>query len=525
MKRLALLPLLLASTALAQAPSPAQMGITQGTPQSLQYLDKNKNWVPVGALNDVRQFGAKCDNATDDLAAINAALAAVKAVYIPSGTCQINGTINVTQNGSVIAGAGMAASNLISASSNLPVIKVAAGLEQVTLSGFTVDRSVTATSGGDGLDFTAGGISARVTAVRARNHWHGFDLGGIANGQLFQDLADQNYGDGFHLTNSTANQAGQWEFIDSSSVFNNGYGISVTASPNTTMPMLPWIGNNVFANTLGGAYFTGSSTGKTADIQICGGGFSSNGSHNIYLDFVVNNASVGCGVLVELAGQTATGRGAATPASNTGRGIFATGGVGSLSVGSALIYANSREGMVSGAFRTQVTGATVLGNGMAAPGTLHGINIQNTTAGSTGMVTGTTSGNLNGGSSVQGYGVLIQDGTSATITGNDLCFNAVDPIQLPTNSTSASVQGNLCAVYQQSGIGNIAAASFNKVITHGMTKPPTQVIVAANSPPGVAPNEVGIWADTFTSTTFTVHLTNSTTTGVNFSWVAKVFNY
>ena len=48
---LALLALLLATAAQAQAPSPAQMGITQTSPQVLQTLDNTKTWVPLGGVN------------------------------------------------------------------------------------------------------------------------------------------------------------------------------------------------------------------------------------------------------------------------------------------------------------------------------------------------------------------------------------------------------------------------------------------------------------------------------------------
>jgi hypothetical protein len=71
----ALLPLLLSSTALAQAPSPAQMGITSSTmPEVLQTLDNTNTWVPIGTVdptshtfsasaspNDIRAYGGVAD--------------------------------------------------------------------------------------------------------------------------------------------------------------------------------------------------------------------------------------------------------------------------------------------------------------------------------------------------------------------------------------------------------------------------------------------------------------------------------
>ena len=100
MKTLAtLLAFLLAAAAQAQAPSPAQMGITSTTtPEVLQTLDSSKTWVPLGTVDatnhvftafggagtDVRAFGCVAYGVTDQGACINNALAkAPGCVIIP----------------------------------------------------------------------------------------------------------------------------------------------------------------------------------------------------------------------------------------------------------------------------------------------------------------------------------------------------------------------------------------------------------------------------------------------------------
>jgi hypothetical protein len=105
--RFALLALLLATAAHAQAPSPAQMGITSTTtPEVLQTLDSTKTWVPLGTVDptnhvwsgfgagtDVRTFGCKADG-SDQTACINNALtSALDCVIIPA-----------TQNGFTVNG-------------------------------------------------------------------------------------------------------------------------------------------------------------------------------------------------------------------------------------------------------------------------------------------------------------------------------------------------------------------------------------------------------------------------------------
>jgi hypothetical protein len=108
---LALAITLLASSAFAQAPSPAQMGITAGTPQTLEVLDSSKTWVPLGTVSnsaftgygagtDVRSFGCKADGTTDQTSCINNALTnAPDCVIIPATANGFYsaGTITVTR--------------------------------------------------------------------------------------------------------------------------------------------------------------------------------------------------------------------------------------------------------------------------------------------------------------------------------------------------------------------------------------------------------------------------------------------
>lgn len=104
MKRLFALAFLVPFAARAQAPAPAQMGVTETTPQTLNVLDRNNNWVTVGSfppggpftvlggtsnspLRSVMAYGAVGDGATDDTAAINACLNDVPS----GGGCLVGG--------------------------------------------------------------------------------------------------------------------------------------------------------------------------------------------------------------------------------------------------------------------------------------------------------------------------------------------------------------------------------------------------------------------------------------------------
>ncbi|WP_025886465.1 glycosyl hydrolase family 28-related protein [Asaia prunellae] len=104
--------------------------------------------------------GAKCDGTTDDTVAINAVLSAYNNVAIPQGIskCLVSSPINITRNGTTLVGAGQTSVTFVSNSATAPVISVAAGLSNYTLSGFSVDRSVAPTSDtARGIDTSGGG--------------------------------------------------------------------------------------------------------------------------------------------------------------------------------------------------------------------------------------------------------------------------------------------------------------------------------------------------------------------------------
>jgi hypothetical protein len=81
--------LLALSAAYAQAPSPAQMGITQPPVTFLEVLDQNKLWQPVGS-GGVRIIGLDASGGTDVTAKLDAILASsTQCWFLPAGTYQI----------------------------------------------------------------------------------------------------------------------------------------------------------------------------------------------------------------------------------------------------------------------------------------------------------------------------------------------------------------------------------------------------------------------------------------------------
>ena len=134
--RLSILPItltsmLLSGTAIAAAPSVAEMGVDPTTsPESLLVQDKNGAWVTFGrftpgvnrsteggALYNLKNdFGAACDGVTDDTAAIQSWLAKAASgvrLVIPAGVCNFNTPLaSPTVNNFTISGSGVANSVL-----------------------------------------------------------------------------------------------------------------------------------------------------------------------------------------------------------------------------------------------------------------------------------------------------------------------------------------------------------------------------------------------------------------------------
>ena len=478
----------------------------------------------VGGVN-IKSMGAKCDGATDDTVALNATLAANRVVLISAGTgtCMVSGPINIVLDNSILAGSGFNSVTFKSTVAATPVIKVAAGLTKVTLHGFSVDRSIPATAGGNGIDYTAGGIDAIVNNILSQNQWYGFALGPIAYGLRSENFALNNYSDGFHYTNLVGNATSQWTGTHNLSQANDGWGYNYVATVGAGGGLIPLmqLNDTSFGNTLGGVAYHGSPGGPIYDVVVMGGVYGSDGGPELYFDTYGGQHRVGGGALIELAGQAPTGRNLLTAPKFVGRGIDITGANNDVTIGQVLVSSNSQDGLASGAQRTVVSGAaTFADNGQASIGTYSGMYFNNNAINATVVVTGARSGNANNPNNAQGTGIGLLSGVNASIIGNDLTRNAVAGLAVGTNATSLTAYGNLGAVTSTSGVGNIPVGATSVVITHGMSFTPTQTVVTPTTFQGSG----NIWVDTITATTFTVHLSVSYTSLVGFSWLAKIFN-
>ncbi|GBQ84030.1 hypothetical protein AA13595_1305 [Gluconacetobacter johannae DSM 13595] len=464
--------------------------------------------------------GARCDGVTDDTAAINAVLAAYRNVSIPHGIsqCNVSGTILIP-NGESLVGSGVTAATFMSTSSTAPLMRVAAGADNFTLSGFTLDRNVVPTaSSAAGLNILGGTNQGTITNVKARDQWYGFALGGASSALIWNVLSENNYSDGFYITNSLQFQTAQWNMLNVVSQLNDGAGFNVVSTPGTNMVLLPWEDTGTFANTQGGYRFQGRSDAPITNINLQSVGASTDGDTELFFDTYGGHITIGGGGFVEAAGTDRTGsHGRPTAASHTGFGIYFSGSVQDVSLGQLLVFDNSQAGIDGGPYRFSATGTLLLQNGANQTGAC-GINLNNVTAGNTVQITGIRSGNLNT-TSPQGSGVCLVNGAGVTITGSDLSFNSGQPVYVQNGYNGLTAYGNVGWVTSSAGAATIPAGSYTVTVNHGLSAPPAYVV---GSPVTQLSSGTTYWVDTTTEDSFVLHISGAQTSDTIFNWNARM---
>jgi hypothetical protein len=142
---------------------------------------------------DVRSYGAKCDGATDDATAINAALNSTGStgggtVWVPSGTCKVKSTITIPYHVTLM-GMGRRSSIISAGATNMnPIIQFGAGSQNVIQDLEIQANSAGANTSGAAISTATFGYVTDGAAIR--NVWIngpciGIDLSG--NTQTVED--------------------------------------------------------------------------------------------------------------------------------------------------------------------------------------------------------------------------------------------------------------------------------------------------------------------------------------------------
>lgn len=375
----------------------------------------------LGDFTNVVDYGAVADNTTDCSAAFANALAAAvarghKRVYVPGAATfyRLASTVTTSNSGVTWFGDGPHATKIRTESTG-PGFDVAQGLIGVSHQHFMLDRTAgTAGAGKDGIRYSTSTEQAVLRNLYLSHHQLGLNLGGTNYSYAEELLLSDNYSHGVGLaSNSTINTL-QWTFYKCLAQHNDGYGLYVNTTAGTGQSSVGDISLfSTYANKAGGMAFVGASGKAIQGLRIFGGFVGEDGGSGVTLDTYNSVEHKIEGMFAEIAGVSACGVGASTPATNVGNGMLVTANNGPVTIKNCVIVSNSYSGISMSASRGHIVGCTLRANGLAGvSGERNGIRIF---AGETSVVGCTSKGHVN-------FGVY-SDVDGSHVVGNDLREN------------------------------------------------------------------------------------------------------
>jgi hypothetical protein len=364
---------------------------------------------------------------TDDTAAIQRALNASAAVYLPGPTYTISSPgLTISNPNAQVFGAGMFATTINYVGTTGAAVTVTGTNAQ--LSNFSVTRSGgTPVAGATGINAGANLAYPILQNLYVTGHFDGVVLGSSARGAAINIFSEKNFEHGFVLNNSIGSQTNQWDLFWPLSQKNDGRGYVVTSNSTDSQLILgTWFHPTSFANTSGGILIQGSSGHPVNDAWIIHPVLSTDGADELsFNSFGRNNFVIGG--LIELAGTGLTGHAMSTAASNVGNGLIANANeVGWLNVIGGVYDSNSFAGIASVAAGILLSGVTSTNNGQS------GLNRNGFSTTQSAIINGGEFKNTGGGAA-QAFGIFASDGSKVIVSGANLTPNATAATGATTN--------------------------------------------------------------------------------------------
>lgn len=410
---------------------------------------------------DAEDFGAIGNGAFDDTPAINAALTAGKKVRLACKNYKISTSISISASGQALIGGGWGCTTITAANTNLPAITIAAGISNFDLQGFTVTRTGTAVSGGDGVKVLGSIATSHIAGLRVANHYRGVVLD-VTDYSLFErSIVEKNQSDGVLISNSIANGQLQWSMRDVLAQMNGGSGFAIVSTAGPSQVTLGTYSNlAAFGNSGHGLKAVGSAGVPVQGVRIDGGFFGQDGASEIYLDTYGSQHKIDA-VFVELAGTSTTGPVLLTPATNVGSGVEITANNDYTQIVSVHSYANSFDGVATSGVETLIVGGRIQNNGQAASaGRRNGVN---NPAGRL-SVAGSLIGNTAGAS--QQYGVFAANGANVSVGTTDLTNNATACYSATSNQSETVMGLNTPSTCN---VGHLSSPTFDSAGSANIT--------------------------------------------------------
>lgn len=410
----------------------------QAGPIPLAELDANLSYISDKVI-EVTDFGAVGDGIHDDTNAFIDALNSEPFIGIPAGRWMIETAAIALQGGKLI-GCGATACTVVITNASLPGITINAHINNAEIAGFTLDRNIAATLGGNGIDTSTVTIGqSQIHDMQLRNHYNNLALGPTDYGLVYRVLSELAYNNGFFQTNTAGDGAVQWNYSDTLAQKCNlhAYLIQTIAGP-VHMTVGDMINIRAFACSGRGLIALGLPGVPLEGLRVRGAFVGENGESGVYCDTYGSEIAL-ANVFSELAGTSGTGRTLATAPSGVGAGIEITGNNGVTQITSPQCVANCYDGVYAAGTYNTVSNPTCRNNGISlAVGRRGGLNF----AAGTSSVVGGFSGNTNGGTTQQ-YGMIAADGNNVTRSGIIYAGNFTADENILANATGLSGSGNL----------------------------------------------------------------------------------
>jgi hypothetical protein len=316
----------------------------------------------------VKDFGAVCDGTTDDTAAIQAALNTGKTVRLPdAATCKITSALTMLHGGGLIGG-GMQSSFLTSSSTTAPMISVPASVGHITITGLALTRSVTATTGADGISFAGGNQVCVLDRLWIEKQFNGLRLSNTAISYAQNIVLHANQSNGLIMTNTATLPGFQWVLDNILSELNGGRGflIASIAGPTGANSCGQMTRLYSFANNFEGFLVSGLSSLPIVAIRLSDSFFGQDGLDEVSLD-TFGGDHVLTNVFTELAGTLATGPTQSTPASHVGSGFKFSPNNPDIELNGCRAIQHSEKGLISFADKLGIIGGSFTNNGLPTP--------------------------------------------------------------------------------------------------------------------------------------------------------------
>ncbi len=458
----------------------------------------------------VKQFGAKCDGATDDTAAINAALASLTSggTLLVPGMCVISSALTVSYNGIRVVGIGRTSSGFVTSSATANMFEVASGLVGVEFHDFSLWASITKTAGrcfdcADASRFVFENLllaDRSLVATYGNRLYEGIYLAGcddcnIINCQIagYSSNAVTVYGSGgysseLHIGGGTRISGAAYGVLCAGN-FGGLYLDDVSIDSCVKDVVL----NQSLSATINREIFVNSGAVLDACNDTC-------------LEVQANGASYLClnGAWLASAGKYGTASG-----NQTCLNVLPTNAALVLqATGARFFNANNTGVAINGCASAVLSGCQVDAN------TTDGVNIANSAVGPVSITGGRITGS--------GTGLVVASGVTAlNARGVDLTGNTNSTSITPALSSSIVVAQCYGYTSENSGQVALSSASATTTVSHGLSGTPNTQDVGLTLATG--PGSAAWFAITgVTSTTFTITASAAPGAGVVMNWRAKL---